>query len=379
MPHVRPFFAVKTNSDPVFLRLLALLGFSFDCATEGEIRYVLKAGGDPKNIIFAHVIKPPGALQYAASVGVELMTFDCKEELLKIHKYFPEARLVLRIVAEDVECSYDLRDKFGCEVEEAEEILSFAKTLDLNVIGVSFHVGGLCKNPNSYAATIRASREVFNTAKQLGFHFTMLDIGGGFLGDKNSEGLFHEISSVIRSALKENFPDPDIEIIAEPGTYFVCSAVTLTTAICGKKERNSHCKTMNGMNPVRRFYYVNDSIYGSFYRGVELYGCAMKPFLSDEELQRRPTYNSNVWGQTCCAEDLLAKEQQLPDLEEGEFILWENMGAYNQVLCSAFCGVPFPATRYVFVNNSRFNLEWISNVEEVSDFLSKTCSLVAKE
>ncbi|CAL1300845.1 unnamed protein product, partial [Larinioides sclopetarius] len=84
--------AVKTNSDPVFLRLLALLGFSFDCATEGEIRFVLKAGGDPKNIIFAYVIKSPTALQYAASVGVELMTFDCKEELLKIKKYYPEAR-----------------------------------------------------------------------------------------------------------------------------------------------------------------------------------------------------------------------------------------------------------------------------------------------
>ncbi|GBN26685.1 Ornithine decarboxylase, partial [Araneus ventricosus] len=200
-----------------------------------------------------------------------------------------------------------------------------------------------------------------------------------FLGDNHSEGLFHKISAVIQSALEENFSDLDVEIIAEPGTYFTCSAVTLTTAICGKKKRNDQRNTMNGINPIQRFYYVNDSIYGSFYEGVELYGCSLKPLLSDEEIQRRTSYNSNVWGQTCCAVDLLAKEQQLPELEEGEFIVWENMGAYNQVLCSTFCGVPYPASRHVFINNPRLSLEWLSNVEEVVDFLSETCSLVAKE
>ncbi|GBN60638.1 hypothetical protein AVEN_91814-1 [Araneus ventricosus] len=71
---------------------------------------------------------------------------------------------------------------------------------------------------------------------------------------------------------------------------------------------------------------------------------------SDEDIQRRPAYINNVWGQT---EDLLAKEQSLPDLEDGEFIVWENMGAYNQVLCSTFCGLPYPASRRVLINNLR--------------------------
>ncbi|GFT38677.1 ornithine decarboxylase [Nephila pilipes] len=245
-PHIRPFYAVKTNSDPVLLRLLVLLEFSFDCATEGEIRYVLNAGGDPKNIIFAHVIKPPGALQYASSVGVDFMTFDSKEELLKIHKYYPEARLLLRLTPEDVKCSFDLSDKFGCDAEDAMDVLSFAKDLSLNVIGISFHVGGLCKNPNSYAATIKTCGNIFQLGKKLGFDFKILDIGGGFTGCKGSDALFDEIVQVIKSALKENFTEPDIEIIAEPGTFFAGSAVSLTTAICGKKKRNVQCKTVNG-------------------------------------------------------------------------------------------------------------------------------------
>ncbi|GIY35067.1 ornithine decarboxylase [Caerostris darwini] len=324
MPYIRPFYAVKTNSDPVLLKLFVLFGFSFDCASEGEIRLVLEAGGDPKNIIFAHVIKPPGAIQYAASVGVDLMTFDSKEELLKINKLYPQSRLLLRLSPQDVKCSFDLSDKFGCDVKEAEEVLSFAKNLNLNVIGISFHVGGLCQNSHSYAATIRASRDVFELGKQLGFEFSMLDIGGGFTGSKGSEKLFNEISQVIKSNLKEYFSETDIEIIAEPGTFFACSANEL-------------------------------------------------------ELQQRPVYSSTLWGQTCCGEDLLLKEHVLPDLEEGEFIVWENMGAYCRVICSTFCGVPLPAAKYIFINNPRLNMEWLHNSSDVFDFLSKTCSLVEKE
>ncbi|GFX81763.1 ornithine decarboxylase [Trichonephila clavipes] len=379
LPHIRPFYAVKTNSDPVLLRLFVHLGFSFDCATEGEIRYILNAGGDAKNIIFAHVIKTPGALQFASSVGVDFMTFDSKEEVLKIHKYYPEAKLLLRLTPEDVQCSFDLSDKFGCEAEDAMEVLSLAKSLNLKVIGVSFHVGGLCKNPNSYAATIKTSREVFQLGKKLGFDFKVLDIGGGFTGSKGSDELFDEITQVIKSALEEHFPEPDIEIIAEPGTFFAGSAVSLMTAICGKKKRNIQQKTVNGMNPVQRFYYINDGIYGSFFSGWDQYGCRIKPLLKDSVLQQRPVYSSKIWGQTCCGEDLLVKECQLPDLEEGEFIIWENMGAYNQVLCSTFCGVPLPASKYVFINNPKLSLKWLNNLKEVIDLVSEKCSLVEKE
>ncbi|GIZ01607.1 ornithine decarboxylase, partial [Caerostris extrusa] len=89
--NVFPYYAVKANADPILVRLFVLLGYGFDCSTEGEIRLVLKHGADPKKIIFAHTIKTHKALRYASSVGVDLMTFDSKEELLKISKDFPTA------------------------------------------------------------------------------------------------------------------------------------------------------------------------------------------------------------------------------------------------------------------------------------------------
>lgn len=59
---------------------------------QGEIRVVMKAGANPKKIIFAHTVKTRYALHYACSIGCDLLTFDSKEELLKIHKHFPKAR-----------------------------------------------------------------------------------------------------------------------------------------------------------------------------------------------------------------------------------------------------------------------------------------------
>ncbi|KAG8198887.1 hypothetical protein JTE90_015101 [Oedothorax gibbosus] len=377
MPNIQTFYAVKTNSDPLLLRLLVMLGFSFDCASQGEIELVMQAGASPNNIIFAHVIKTPGALRYSASVGVDLMTFDCEEELVKIQTYFPAARLLLRIAPVNVKCSFDLSDKFGCDAEDAEHILKQAKNLKLDVIGVSFHVGGLCKDPDSYAATIRSAAEVFQVAHKMGFKFRILDIGGGFSGKKGTEDLFDEMTQTIWSVVRENFDEKEIEIIAEPGTFFVGSAATLTTAICGKKK--THKKTGATEDGIERIYYINDSIYGSFFHGVEEYGMRPKPMLEESVLTQRPVYKSRLWGQSCCGEDLLLKVCLLADMEDGEFIMWENMGAYSRVLCSSFCAIPIPATKHIFINNDRLSAEWLNNFEEVTNFLSEQCSLVDAE
>ncbi len=92
MPNIKPHFAVKSDPDPMVIRVLHQLGCGFDCASIGEIRQVLRTGCDPSDIIFANTIKSPSALKYAKSCGVDLMTFDNAEELRKISQIFPSAR-----------------------------------------------------------------------------------------------------------------------------------------------------------------------------------------------------------------------------------------------------------------------------------------------
>ena len=64
------------------------------------------------------------------------------------------------------------------------------------------------------------SGEVFQYGKQLGFQFTLLDIGGGFPGKYNSDELFFEMTKVISESLEKHFHKyPNVKVIAEPGTF----------------------------------------------------------------------------------------------------------------------------------------------------------------
>jgi ornithine decarboxylase len=81
MPRVKPFYAVKCNPDPVLLTTLAALGAGFDCASKAEIAQVLDLGVSTERIVFANPCKIQSHVAYAASVGVNIMTFDSESEV----------------------------------------------------------------------------------------------------------------------------------------------------------------------------------------------------------------------------------------------------------------------------------------------------------
>lgn len=67
-------------------------GTGFDCASRGEIEKALKLGVSPKKIVFAQTAKQISHIKFAKQVGVELMTFDNDEELIKVAKHYPDAQ-----------------------------------------------------------------------------------------------------------------------------------------------------------------------------------------------------------------------------------------------------------------------------------------------
>jgi ornithine decarboxylase len=133
--------AVKCNSDPVLLRVLAELGTAFDCASIEEIRSVLELGVHPSRIVLANPCKAAPVLVYARKAGVETTVFDNLDELDTIHNYMPNAQLLLRIYAQDASALINFGDKFGAPADMSWVLLKRAKELGLDVVGVSFHVG----------------------------------------------------------------------------------------------------------------------------------------------------------------------------------------------------------------------------------------------
>jgi len=102
---------------------------------------VLGLGVAPSRIIYAQPCKTKSYLRHARKVGVTLMTFDNSDELRKIKDCYPEAELVLRILTDDSTSLCRLSAKYGASLHDAKDLLRLAKDLELNIVGVSFHVG----------------------------------------------------------------------------------------------------------------------------------------------------------------------------------------------------------------------------------------------
>lgn len=342
MPRVHPYYAVKCNDCPTVLDLLVSLGAGFDCASKREIDAVLKSGANSSSIIYANPCKASSFIKYAASMGVDIMTFDNELELYKIKKLFPHAKMVLRIKVDDSKSICQLGMKFGCYEEHIPSLLRIANDLDLNVIGVSFHVGSGCQNMQAYSVALETSARVFALAKTFGFDFSFLDIGGGFPGSKQDVILFENMANIINEKLDEYFPVcSDIEIIAEPGRYFMASAFTLCTNIIAKRE-------LSLLEEDLSMYYVNDGLYGSFnclifdHAVIEPLAYQVIKSSSEAKLQK-----SSIWGPTCDGMDCILKTCYLPQLNIGDWIIFENMGAYTISAASTFNGFEKPILKFV--------------------------------
>jgi ornithine decarboxylase len=233
LPRIEPFYAVKCNPDPFVMRLLASLGAGFDCASKDEIAKVLALTPTVprRNIIFANPCKANPQIRYAQQAGVEMMTFDNADELHKCKQHYPNSQLLLRIWTDDSKSQCQLSRKFGASEESIRPLLKLAKLLSLNVIGVSFHVGSGSHDPDAFVSSVDMARRAFDIGRDLGFEFSILDVGGGFCHDD-----FESVARVLGEKVDEQFPpEMGVRIIGEPGRYFVASAFTLATNVIARR------------------------------------------------------------------------------------------------------------------------------------------------
>ena len=95
--------------------------------------------------------------------------------------------------------------KFGAKPESAIKLLEKALLLELNVVGITFHVGTQVFNSDMHVYAIQKALEVIEQAKTLGVNISHLDIGGGFPVDYDNlagELDIYDFCSPIREALK---------------------------------------------------------------------------------------------------------------------------------------------------------------------------------
>ncbi len=342
LPRVQAYYAVKANPDPAIVRTLYRSGASFDVASMPEFRIVYEhirhLPARPRQdwiwdkIIYANPIKAVETLQ-ALDQYKPLVTYDNVEEVRKIKRHAPHAGLLLRLKVPNTGAMVELSSKFGAPPGEAADLIDIAFKAGLVVEGLSFHVGSQTTNFENYVQALNLAASIFKEAWDRGHkQVKILDIGGGFPAPYDATVKpFRELARKLNAEFKRLFPK-HMEILAEPGRFMVATAGSLVAKVIGKAVR--------GGKPC---YYIDDGVYHTF-SGIIFDHCQyhLKAF------KKGPTLISSVFGPTCDALDTISMAEELPDLQLGDLVYSENIGAYSHASSTYFNG--FPPAKVVHIN-----------------------------
>lgn len=341
LPRVQAYYAVKANSNPRIVNTLYKIGASFDVASFPEFMIVyenIKILPEKERqdfiwdkIIYANTIKRIETL-HEIDPYKPLVTYDNVDELKKIKEHAPHAGLVLRIRVPNTGSMVELSSKFGAHPGEAVDLILEAFKIGLVVEGISFHVGSQCNNFENYIQALQLSASIFKESESRGHKIKILDIGGGFPVKYHSKvKSFKTLARKLNTEIARLFHE-DIEILAEPGRFMVANAGTLVTKIIGKAVRDG-----------KTCYYLDDGVYHTF-SGIVFDHCTY-PLKAFKEGELKV---SAVFGPTCDAFDTISIAEELPELEIGDLLYAENIGAYSIASSTYFNG--FPPAKIVHIN-----------------------------
>jgi ornithine decarboxylase len=239
---------------------------------------------------------------------------------------------MLRIYAKDPDARCQFAHKFGCPKEKWLAILRTAQELNLNIMGISFHVGSGASSAKAYSLAIKEAREFYDLAKEFNYTIKLIDIGGGFTSHQ-----LYDIPEAIQEALTLYFPtDLNCTFIAEPGRFFAETSGYLATNIIGIRKTET-----------TRDYWITESLYGSF--NCILYDHYQPaPEISDTKEQN---YKTTLYGPTCDGLDKIIELDNFPEMKLNDWLIFQKMGAYTLAGACNFNGIPFLNADKIYMFN----------------------------
>jgi ornithine decarboxylase len=343
LPDTELFYAVKANPAPEILELLVREGCQFDVASPGEIDMALAAGAEPAQLSYGNTMKKRSDIAYAVERGVRYFAFDAVEELDKITEVITggprivdpaEIIVFCRILCDGAGSDWPLSRKFGCDVDQAVELLLRAADAGLG-LGVCFHVGSQQRNPGAWRAALGVvAEQIAAPLAEAGHRLDAVNIGGGFPGSYlTGVPSPEEYGAVIDAAVTELFGPEPPRLIAEPGRYLVADAGVIETEVVLVARKSIHDQ--------HRWVYLDIGLFGGL---AECLGEAIKYPIRTPYGPAAATGPVVIAGPTCDSADVLYEEHkyQLPlALTAGDRVQLISTGAYTTTYSAvAFNGFP---------------------------------------
>jgi diaminopimelate decarboxylase len=337
-------YALKANSNAAVLRTLANMGSGFDIVSEGELRRVIAAGGDPRRCIFAGVGKTEPEIAFALEQDIYSFNIESEPELARINQIAAKLGQIAP-VAVRVNPNVDAhthakvttgtyQNKFGIAFEQIEAVYARASKLKhVRLRGVQMHIGSQITESQPFEAAVeRIAPLAVKLAARHGLEFFSL---GGGIGIVYQSALASGNMEWWRSAKARRLLTParyaarllpllqslKLKILIEPGRFIVGNAGILVARV-------EYVKRTGKKNFVIVDAAMNDLIRPAFYDSYH----EIVPLTK----RTGAVIKSDVVGPICESGDYFAKNRPLPKVEAGECLAVLSAGAYGSVMASNY-------------------------------------------
>ncbi len=340
-------FAIKSNTNINLIKEIKKFGLGADVVSKGELMLALKAGINPKKIVFSGVGKTENEIKFAIKKKILLINSESKSEIDLIEKISKKKKITVDIGirfnpntdAKTIkQISTGKKDnKFGVDEKTFIQLVSkLKKSKFINLKCLSVHIGSQITDHKPYKKMIKAVDKLIKKTK---FKFDYIDLGGG-MGisyEKNQKKLdYFKYSKAIKKFVKQH----DTKIIFEPGRSIIGNAAVLVSKVIYLKE--SYSKT----------FVILDAAMNDMMRPA-LYG-AKHQILPVSKSKIKKSNNYEFVGPICETTDKFLSSKNFQKLNEGDLIFLCDVGAYGSSLSSNYNLRPKPPE--ILVNKSQIKI-----------------------
>ena len=340
-------FAVKSNSNLRLLKEIRKFGIGADVVSKGELMKALKAGIDPKKIVFSGVGKTTEEINFAIEKKILLINAESESEIIEIEKIAKKTKKKVNIGIRlnpntDAKTLKQIstgkkENKFGVDEKTFIKLVQYLKNSKfINLNCLSVHIGSQILENKPYEKMLKVVSKLLS---KINYHFEYIDLGGG-MGIKyqtNDKTLnYKKYCKLIRKFKKQK----KCKIIFEPGRSIIGNAGVLITKIIHLKESKNKTFVIldAGMNDLMR-----PALYGAKHRIIP-------------EIKRSKK-NKKMYefvGPICETTDSFMTNSNFQKLIKDDLLIILDTGAYGYSLSSNYNVRPKPAE--IIIKNNSINL-----------------------
>lgn len=341
-------FSAKANGNLAVLHVLVSAGAGLDIVSGGELYRGLKAGVDPKKIVYSGVGKRVAEIEYALKTGILMFNVESPAELDKIQEVAArlntQAPVALRVNPDVNPKTHKYiatglkKAKFGIPISQALSEYKRALGLkNIKVVGLDCHIGSQLTSLEPFVETIGRLRPVIEELRSMGAPIEYLDLGGG-LGIRYKDETpptIEEYAKAVQDAAK----DLDVVLVLEPGRSICGNAGALVT------------RTLYNKDGEKKKFTIVDAAMNDLIRPT-LYESHHEIIPVRERNGARET--TDIVGPVCESGDCFAADRPLAPARAGDLLAILSAGAYGFSMSSNYNARPRPAE--IMVSGARFEV-----------------------